>query len=108
MYSILGFSDHHICDQISMHKLTIYRKTLQSSFLHHPLTELLLITTMYIVLKLYNGKCDTAEMYIPRNAHFQFRICTPFTNSPRTNHFILDKYIQSSWTKLCQMVLSRG
>ena len=49
-----------------MRKLTIHRKTSISSFLHHALAKLLLITMMFsffpirlIVLKLYDGKCDT-------------------------------------------------
>ena len=38
-----------VCSEMwpSMHKPTIHRKTLKSSFLHHPLTELLLIATMF-------------------------------------------------------------
>ena len=48
------------------------------------------------------------RMLISRNVHFQFRRRTPFTNSPRTNRFVLDECIQSSWTKLRQKEGSRG
>ena len=99
----------------SMHEPTIHHKTSKSSFLVHPLTELLLITTLYFFFPydlLFSSYMTVSavqlKMYISRNVHFQFRICTPFTNSPRTNRFVFDKYIQSLWTKLCQKVCSRG
>ena len=41
------------------------------------------------------------KMYISRNVRVQFRILTLFTNSRRTNRFLIDECIQNSWTKLC-------
>ena len=35
------------------------------------------------------------KMHISRNVRFQFRIRTPFTNSPITNRFVFDDYLQS-------------
>ena len=56
-----------ICDHLCINRLTIQHKTSKSSFLHHPHSKLLLITTMCffsirrIVLKLYDGEGDTVE-----------------------------------------------
>ena len=99
----------------SMHKPTIHRKKSKSSFLHHPLTELLLIMTMFFIFPyelLFSSYTTVSviqlKMYTSRNVRLQFRIRTLFTNSQRTNRFVFDKYIQSSWTKLCQKVRSGG
>ena len=35
------------------------------------------------------------KMHISRKVRFQFRIRTPFTNSPITNRFVFDDYLQS-------------
>ena len=98
-----------------MHKPTIHCKTSKSNFLHHPLPELLLVTTMFFFFpydSLFSSYTTVSviqlKMYISRNVHFQFRICTLFTNSPRNNRFIFDEYLQSLWTKLCQKACSIG
>ena len=69
----------------SMHKPTIHHKTSKSSFFHHPLTKLLLITTMFsqfpydIFFSRYTTVCVLQfKMHISRNVHFRFRICTLF------------------------------
>ena len=98
-----------------MRKPTIHRKTSISSFLHHPLTEPLLITMMFSFFPydlLFSSYTTVSviqmKMYISRNVRFQFRIHAPFTNSQRSTRFIFDKYIHNLWTKLCQKVRSRG
>ena len=100
---------------IIVHKPTINRKTAKFSFLHHPLTEPLLITTMFFFhpYDLLFSSYTTVSVIqlkklISRKVHFQFRIHTSFTNSPRNYRFIFDKCIQSSWTKHRQKVRSRG
>ena len=104
----------HMCP--SLHKPTIHRTTLKLTFYIILLPNFCwYITTMYM-LSSYNLLFSSyttvsviqLKMYISRNVCFQFRIRTPFTNSPRTNHFVFDEYIQSSWTKLRQEVSSRG
>ena len=66
---------------LSMHKPTIHRKTSKSSFLHHPLTKPLLITTMFLFFPcdlLFSTYTTVSviqlKMYISRNICFQFRI----------------------------------
>ena len=78
----------------TMHKPTIHRKISKSSFSHHPVTELLLITTMFFFSQynLLSSSYTTVsviqlKMYISTNVRFHFRIRTPFTKSPRTNRF---------------------
>ena len=112
---MIWFKCQHICDRPSMHKPNIHRKTSKSRFLHHPLTELLLITMMFFFFPydLLFSSYTTVSMiqpkiYISRNVRFRFRICTLFTNSPTTNRFVFDESILSSWTKLFQEVSSRG
>ena len=99
----------------SMHKPTIHCKTSKSIFLHHTLTELLLITTVFFFFPydlLFSSYTTVSviqlKMHISRNVRFRFCIRNPFTNSTRTNCFVFNKCIQSSWTKLCQKVRSRG
>ena len=94
-----------------MHKPTIHRKTSKSSFLHHPLTKPLLTMLMFSLFPydlLFSSytmvRMIQLKMYISRNV----RILTSCTSSPRTNRFIFNEYIQSSWAKLCQKVHSRG
>ena len=74
-----------------MHKPTIHLKTSKSTLLHHPLTELLLITMMFFFFPynlhvLFSSYTTISviqlKMYISRNVRFQFCIRTPFTNSP--------------------------
>ena len=81
-----------------MHKPTIHCKIPKSSFLHHNLTELLLITTMFFFFPydlLFSSYTAVSviqlKMYTSRNVHFRFHIRTLFTNSPRTNHFVFDE-----------------
>ena len=90
----------------SMHKPTIHHihsltelLVIMMVFFFYPYDLLFLSYTMVSVIRL--------KMYISRSVRFQFRIPTLFTNSPRTDRFVFNKYIQSSWTKLCQ-VRSRG
>ena len=97
-----------------MRKLPSHCKTSKSCFLHGPLTELLLIMTVFSFLPydlLFSSyttvRVIQLEMYILRNVRFQFCIWAPFTISPRTNRFVFDECIPSLWTKLCQKVCSR-
>ena len=103
-----------ICDRLCINP-TIHRKTLKSSLLHHPLTELLLTMTMFsiflydLLFSSYTTLYETVyevilrymkctfqlypiEIYISRNVRFQFRNRTPVTNSPRTNCFVFDEW----------------
>ena len=71
----------------SMHKPNIYRKTSKSSCLHHPFTEILLITMMFfypydILFSIYTMvSVIQLKMYNSRNFRFQIHIHTAFTNS---------------------------
>ena len=94
----------------SMHKPTIHRKISTSSFLHHPLTDLSLITTTFFFLPynlLFSSYTTVSVirliMYISRNARSRFCIRTPFTNSPTTNCLVCDEFMSSLWTKLLQL-----
>ena len=85
-----------------MDKPTIHRKKNKIQILHHPLTELWLIMTMFFFSAndlLFSSYTTVSviqlKMHISRNVRFQFRIRTPFTNSPRTDCFVFDKYLQS-------------
>ena len=82
--------------------VTVRRRTSKSSFLHHPLNEHLLIMMMFSFFPcdlLFSSYTTVSviqlKMHISRNVRFQFRIRTPFNNSPKINHFIFDECLQS-------------
>ena len=95
----------------SMHKPTIHRKILNSSFLHHPLTEHLLITMIFFSPHnlLFSSYATISviqlKMHSSRNVRFKFHIRTPFTNSPRTNHFVFDECLQNCGPNFARCVV---
>ena len=104
---------HVICDHLCINR-PFTTKYLYPVFLRHPLTELLLTTKMVfffphdLMFSSYmTARVIQLKINILRNIRFQFRIRTPFTNSPTTNRFVFNEYIQSSRTELSQEVSSR-
>ena len=96
-----------VSDLIYTHNVTVYAWTdhspqnIQIQFLHRPLTEHLLIMMMFFFFPnnvLFSSYMTVSVMqlkkHISRNVHFQFHIRTLFTNSPRTNCFTFDDYLQ--------------
>ena len=89
-----------ICDCLCINRP--FTANIEIQFLHHPLTELLLIMTMVFFFPhdlLFSSYMTVSviqlKKYISTNVRFHFRICTPCINSARTNRFLFDEYIQS-------------
>ena len=94
-----------------MHKPTIHGKISKSSFFHHPLTDISLITMILFLFPydlLFSSYMTVSVIRLKRYIHFEKRpfpfpyIRTLFTNSPTTNCFVFDESMPSSCTKLRQ------
>ena len=86
----------NICDHLCIN--WPFRKTLKSSFLRHPLTELMLIMTMFsfsiqlIVLKLYDSECDSVENVDFEKCLFQFCIVLRLSTEELIALFSMNTY----------------
>ena len=105
------YENVHICDHLCINRpftanIKIQFFTSSSYWTLANNGDAFLVFIRLIVLKLYDSKCSTVQLYISRTLRFQIHIRTPFPNSPRTNHFIFNECIQSSWTEFVRRCIA--